>query len=103
MRWAEPRLPSTTLVRALGGPLRAAEILGDALDVDSGRGVHMANGDLSPEAVAKRRIQRLQRWGVRNTMIEVDLADRLAVKAGLHPAQVWPEWCSLPTKELRHR
>jgi len=34
--------------------------------------------------------QSLKRW--RECGLTVEAADRLAVRAGLHPAEVWPEW-----------
>lgn len=30
------------------------------------------------------------------TKISIQVADRLAIQAGYHPAEIWPQWYDLP-------
>ena len=76
MRWVDPQLPAQALVVALGGPVAAHRRLG----------------------LPKWRVEQ---WGRRGVLWDVYDADRWAVRAGLHPWLVWPEWYGLPDKELR--
>jgi len=38
----------------------------------------------------------IQRWRNGKSFLDPYTADRLAVKLGKHPCQIWPEWFDLP-------
>jgi transposase-like protein len=55
---------------------------------------HHENMSTLARALGVDRAQ-LGRW--RRTGVTPSTADRLAVRLGFHPAELWPQWFDLPT------
>lgn len=75
MRWTSTALPATDLLDHLGGARSAHEPLGITLDT-------------------------AYRWIYQHRTLSLWMADRYATRAGVHPAEVWPEWYLLTDKVL---
>jgi plasmid maintenance system antidote protein VapI len=53
----------------------------------------LAGRQLSPGAAAERLgVARSNIYAWRLNGVTLDMADKLAIRAGSHPAIVWPEW-----------
>ena len=64
--------------------------------------------DLNLKQVAHRfgiGYETLQRWNADGSMLSEWQADEVAVRGGVHPSEIWPNWFDIPLTQdtWRHR